>query len=501
MSYVSLKEFIDVKEAGNLSQFLNYKKIFPKITHETDDFYHFAKMFYCTNKHLSDIDGWFLGTDLTVIPDFDILLFLDSFILNIDLKRQITNDDLTNYVSKKFKQQSRIFRVLNKTVYNLVFVVEDNSLYHFDPSTEIFSTYSFEDLFQLILSSNILFENKIEQLTPSEFLINPWKDKDDFIHQRYWLSNTQQKISDSIICSGIYGVTGEAGTGKTLIACDVMRKMSNDKRILFVVPGDVDSEKKDWVSSFKNIEVHSAKEINNLDLEKYQMILVDESQRLFPHTRNRLVVWGNANYVNKTLIFFFHVDQTLSPKDSGVMMKSFIQTSEKDGKGQYFELIDNMRSNEAITYFVRNVFHLSESAPKRITTEDYRNHIDLKYFSSSLDAEKWIKDYIKKGYIFLVPTGDNHKEASSDKFGHIDNTNTHHIIGGEMDNVVTYMDDFIEYSQKGIIESKSREYYYLDHEIYVNLTRARNKLALAIINNPDLYKGIMDIIYKCKPSS
>ncbi|WP_273720237.1 PhoH family protein [Leuconostoc mesenteroides] len=244
MSYVSLKEFIDVKEAGNLSQFLNYKKIFPKITHETDDFYHFAKMFYCTNKHLSDIDGWFLGTDLTVIPDFDILLFLDSFILNIDLKRQITNDDLTNYVSKKFKQQSRIFRVLNKTVYNLVFVVEDNSLYHFDPSTEIFSTYSFEDLFQLILSSNILFENKIEQLTPSEFLINPWKDKDDFIHQRYWLSNTQQKISDSIICSGIYGVTGEAGTGKTLIACDVMRKMSNDKRILFVVPGDVDSEKK-----------------------------------------------------------------------------------------------------------------------------------------------------------------------------------------------------------------------------------------------------------------
>ncbi|WP_349516131.1 hypothetical protein [Leuconostoc suionicum] len=70
-----------------------------------------------------------------------------------------------------------------------------------------------------------------------------------------------------------------------------------------------------------------------------------------------------------------------------------------------------------------------------------------------------------------------------------------------MDNVVTYMDDFIEYSQKGIIESKSREYYYLDHEIYVNLTRARNKLALAIINNPDLYKGIMDIIYKCKPSS
>ena len=495
MSYVSLKELIAVKDSKNLSQFLNYKKIFPKVVHEITDFCCFAKTFYSENKGEQDIDGWFLGTDLQVVPDFDVLLFLDDFTLNIDLKHQTPVGNFEK-ISKKFKQQSRIFRILKKPVYNFVFIAETELLYYFDSQSETFSLYGFDELFKLIFNHKILLENAVSKLTPAEFLINPWKDKDDTINKRYWLSNDQQKIGDQIINHGIYGVTGEAGTGKTLIAIDVMIRMALNNRILFIVPGDVDLEKREWALHFENIQIVPAKNVTQMDLDQYQMILVDEAQRLFDTTRNALIVWANTNYTQKTIIFLFHVDQTLGPKDSGMLLENFIKTIEIDGKGSYFKLTSNMRSNAAITYFVRHSFNLKNSAPKKITTEEYRRHIKLKYFANNLDAKKWIDNQIQLGYVFLSPTGDKYKVASSDKFQDISTINTHHVIGGEMDNVVTYIDDFLQYTRQGRLVDKSNDYYFLDHEVYVNLTRARNKLALAIINNPDLYKAIIEVVYK-----
>lgn len=495
--FVSLKEFIAVKQANSLDQFLKYKNISLRIDHEKEDFFDFCQEFYKKNPDSKDIDGWFLNTDLYVLPDFDVLLFLEDFTINIDLKRQINHP---HDICKKFKKQSRFFRMLDKiNVYNIVFDVSNKSLQLFNKEKDSLEPFSFEELSKLIKNSTITYKNKIKQINPSKYLINPWKDLQNFSQKKYWLTKEQEEISIKLEKHGINGVSGEAGTGKTLIACDFMRRMNSTKKVLFIVPGEIDSDKNNWISSFNNIEISTAKNVSADLLELFDIIVVDEAQRIFRPTREILITWGEKNRFDKSIVFLFHEKQALGPKDSGNLIYNYLETIEKDKKGHLYYLSKNIRSNPAIYYFVRNLFDLKKKPPINITTEDYHNHIDLKYFDNEKDALIWIEKYSnKKGYKFLIPTSDNRKEASSDKFKNLSNkTNTHHFIGNEDNNVISYIDELLVYDSCSL-KSISKEYYYLDNETYVNLTRARNKLALAVINNPDVYKGILDVIYKLK---
>lgn len=75
------------------------------------------------------------------------------------------------------------------------------------------------------------------------------------------------------------------------------------------------------------------------------------------------------------------------------------------------------------------------------------SHIDLKYFSNVNDAKKWIRNLKDEGYEFLTPTSDNRVIASSDNFNDIKSINTHHSLGEEMDEVVTYIDESLVYKK------------------------------------------------------
>lgn len=493
MKYLSLKEFIDVKESDNLDLFLKYKKIYNVKKKEIEDFYSFSKELYNYGK--TDIDGWFLFTDTFVVPDFDVLLFLSNYVINIDLKHEADMETLNNNVSVKFKKQNRIFRILGKPSENFVYVTSTNSLFYFDLEKSEFKKSTFSELDSKIHESKINYKNCISELKHSDFLINPWADPEKLNNKQYWLNYEQQQAAEQIINPGIHGVSGEAGTGKTLIAVDVMVKMSKEKHILFIVPGIVNEQKQNWASHFPNIDIISAKDVANSDLNKYNMIVVDESQRLHSYGRNILMTWGNQNFCDKTIIFFFHVGQTLGRKEAGQLMNSVLQTAEKDEKGKYITLKYKVRSNPAISYFSKNVMDLGKSAPANISMEDYMSHIDLKYFSNVHDAKKWIRNLKDEGYEFLTPTSDNRRIASSDKFNDIKSINTHHSLGEEMDKVVTYIDESLIYKE-GKLAKNNMEYYFIDNELYVNLTRARDRLALAIINNPEVYSKILEKVYK-----
>lgn len=165
--------------------------------------------------------------------------------------------------------------------------------------------------------------------------------------------------------------------------------------------------------------------------------------------------------------------------------------------GRNLYLSKKIRSNPAITAFANNLFDLNNKpSPKRFSLDDFLNCIDIKYFSSAKIAKPWIRELVKKGYKFLIPAGDRMGEASSDKFRYDfeEFFDTHNIIGEERDKVVTYIDECVAYNNKGELKKNSKEYYFIDNEIYVNLTRAKEKLAIAIIGNFDVYEAITEVI-------
>lgn len=85
---LSIRESISVfSDKGLTDGALGYHKMNPKSV-EIDDFLAFSNQLVEDFNADEDSDGWFLGTDLGVIPDFDALWFGDGVVINLDLKHE-----------------------------------------------------------------------------------------------------------------------------------------------------------------------------------------------------------------------------------------------------------------------------------------------------------------------------------------------------------------------------------------------------------------------------
>lgn len=494
----TLREYVSASDNKKLlTNALIYHQMNPKEI-EKKDFRQFSRLVLEELPSYKDIGGWFLGTDLQVLPDFDVLLFLNKFTLNLDLKDEYSCNKHED-ISKKFRSQKRMFRILGQKVMNIVFFAKDKKLLKWIDERNAFQEISFPQFVELLCDQVVVQENSIERLSSRNFLISPLKDIQAFLDGKYWLTDEQQKRVESISHHGIFGIQGEAGTGRTLIAYDFIKHVDGTKKILFVFPGELRDAHLKLENKFSTVKFVTAKSCLTIDLDEYDVILIDEAQRLHSNVRITLAVWAKENYKKKTIVFFFDVEQALGPKDAGQLMLNLCQTFEKDGQGILYNLSKNIRSNPIISAFVRNVRSLSKRPAQDITVSDMKDCVDVRYFSKGADAIPWIKDCIHEGYHFFKPTGDNHGYASSDQFVSItSSTNTHGIIGGELDKVVTYLDDCVGYDKYGELVKKGTEYYFVDKESCVNMSRAKEKLALAIIHNPDVYMGITDIVFRQK---
>nr|MDF9463051.1 hypothetical protein [Lactobacillus amylovorus] len=102
------------------------------------------------------------------------------------------------------------------------------------------------------------------------------------------------------------------------------------------------------------------------------------------------------------------------------------------------------------------------------------------------------------GYTCILPTGGKYKPASWDKFSELSSiaANSHGMLGEESNKIITYIDESYYYDNNGKLCVKNgTNYYYLDNELYVNLTRARDNLAIAVVENFDIYLAIIDVIF------
>lgn len=479
---------------------------------ERYDFYKFSKSLLQKLPKEIDIPGWFLGVSFSPLPDFDALLFTDKFFVDLELKDRIGNQKLSD-IRNQFKNQNRVFKRIDnqKQILNLVFVANENRLYRYISETDNYAKdYNFEKLANCLKDSKSIEKNLISSLSRSDFLISPLDNLDKFIKNEYFLDTPQANIKKEILkdisnkFGQVFAIEGEAGTGKSLIAYDLVKTLA-PKKILFIYPGDLKDKQKEFGQFFNNIAFCAGKDLTEDILDQYLFIMIDEAQRLYHEgTHNTLGVltkWIESNYKDHVVIFFFDSQQAISPKDCGQLLHNLCQTYEKDKKGKLLKLTAAKRSNSSIFYFVRNLFNLNKKAPNWVTTLNYKENIEIKYFPDSTSSLNWIESKINEGYKFLLPTKDKFSNSSVDEFDSLEeySKNTHHAIGEENSKIITIIDNSLEYSHSGQLQSSvstsKNYYYYMDNEVYVNMTRAKDKLALAIINNFDVYLAIVEKIF------
>lgn len=516
MKELTLNEYISLYESGNLNKiygdFCNDHKGV-----EAKDAYILFKELSKTMNEPQDVGGFYFGIPSPIYgeADFDILKISKSKIVNIQLKDEVsmkkTREQFLNKIIQTFEKQNVIINILKdksnniKHSYNILFIRNEGKVFLEEKNN--LSEISFNDVLDILSSSQSkeISEdvNYLENLLPSDYLISPISDPDKFINNKYLLTQEQKEVKRKINncikkknSMNVLAVSGEAGTGKTLLALDIARELSNSYEIVYIFGGNL----KDGHDILKNelprihfLSALDAQQYDENELLHFDIIIVDEAQRLRRELVSKLGSWsGKGKNKGKYLLFFKDENQILGPKDSGAVIQNMSQIT---------PLKKVIRTNKYISYIIDVLLHGNRVKSRYIKTNfseiqknDFlykvRKNVKFKFFKNSEYAQLWINQMVENGYKFLAPTEDRYNKSSSDLYTGYENT--HNAIGKQYPLVVTYIDENLIF-EDGKLKQKNSEYYYLEREFYTNATRATNKLAIAVVNNTEVFDRLIDL--------
>ena len=124
---------------------------------------------------------------------------------------------------------------------------------------------------------------------------------------------------------------------------------------------------------------------------------------------------------------------------------------------------------------------------------DYAD-VELNYANSTQEAQYLLEYYRTKEYVFINYTKPDYKDSPYAAYE--EDFDTHHVIGQEFDKVVMLMDGSFYYDAEGMLQGiphPNPDYLY-PNLFYQGVTRVREKLALIVVNAPELFGKIATIL-------
>lgn len=335
--------------------------------------------------------------------------------------------------------------------------------------------------------------NMIDDLfRPSSYLVSPLNKPEEFLQGNYFLTNQQKEIKKKIIdvsSSGgmLLSLSGKAGTGKTLLIYDLAKHFSNSGKTLIIHCQKLPSNFYEKIKKIENLNIIEVKDLRNINLSDYSYIFVDESQRIYSDQFKQIC----ASKRDRLVIFSFDSEQILSQKEKDRNIVSQL----KEISEEEFELTDKIRTNEEVSNFISHVMDLKSQDE----VFDAYPDIDLRYADDYQEVYDILDYYHNKGYTFINYSKSNKSNVKPNPYWlyyGAEDYDTHHVIGQEFDNVVMLMDSSFYYDENGTLQGKTHpnpDYFY-NKLFYQGATRARERLAIVVIKNPELFKKMVAII-------
>lgn len=149
---------------------------------------------------------------------------------------------------------------------------------------------------RVLVKQNIITVENINALfNPSNYLVSPFNSTDKFLAGQYFLTGQQTDIKRAVIKrlnvnSGNHftSIIGSSGTGRTLLTYDIANNLiDNGKRVLLVHCGNLNEGHNTLIENGWNIS--HVKFIKDLDVSDYDVIFIDEIQRIWLLQFNNLV--------------------------------------------------------------------------------------------------------------------------------------------------------------------------------------------------------------------
>ena len=425
-----------------------------------------------------------------ISKEFDLLRIGSNYIIDIELKSQSTQEKIL----KQLTQNKYYLNSLCKPIQLYAFDKDSNQLYTLTESNAL-KVITISDLYTALRDQIGLYQNDIEDLfKPSDFLISPINTPERFLRNEYFLSSQQEEISKDIFReiqkndTFYFGITGGPGTGKTLLVYDLAVKLSVLGKCCIIHCGIVPDGLDYLNTALSNIDIVGAKEIKNgFSFASYRFLLLDESHRFYSNQYDFLIEHTKGR--NITTIFSYDQNQILSQNEQRAEIAKKIESI---SECKIYRLTNKIRTNKELASFIERLRDLHSHN----VVNDYSS-VTLVYANNHSEALLLLEGFTKKGYTFINYTSSSYYPTTFDCYNSFcQGRNTHTVIGQEFEKVVMLIDCSFAYDQDGklrAIEHPNPNYLYRQL-LFQGVSRVREKLAIIVIDNPDVFAKVLSIL-------
>ncbi len=436
-------------------------------------------------------EDWFYSFSIPQIgKEFDLLkIGKNNKILNIELKSQ---EVPIGKIEKQLVQNRYYLEHVATDIYSFTCVKSaDGTIHIYKWEDNAIRKTSFEEVIKAVNLIQDAVNNDIEKLfEPKDYLISPLNTPQKFLGSCYYLTNQQEQIKNKVIGTitndkKIWGIRGSAGTGKTLLLYDIAKKISETKYVGVIHCGLLNEGHKYLNEHMNNIVIIDAKSITEKWISKFDVICVDETQRLYKSSLDLILQKYEEGAIN-ACIFSYDSMQALSKAE---VKRNNIKRLLEIPIFSEEVLSEKIRTNKEIFSFIRNMMRLYDKPQKTIRYDN----IDILYANNTQECDMLTKNYRERGYKQIAFTPSRFCPNSIDHYSEF--TNSHQVIGQEFDKVLMVMDNNFRYDADGELEGKEHPNpdYLFPRLFYQNISRAREKLCIVVVDNFDFFDKLLHI--------
>ncbi len=435
-------------------------------------------------------NNFFVGFMINQIgKEFDLLRIGTNSVINIELKRKSTDEKIT----KQLIQNEYYLKFLDVELYHFTYVSSTEKLYMLIDSERI-EEVEFHVLIDRLREQRLLEIDNLHHLfDPINYLVSPFESPEAFLKDEYFLTAQQSTFKREMLemipadIPLFVSIEGGPGTGKTLLLYDIAKnyiRKSHGVKIFHCGKLNAGQEKlkKDYGWSIESISYNGKTPFTtNQDWGIYDVIIFDEAQRL---DKQQLIAFLDQILAIPIMcIFSFDRQQYLTSEELDNNIPGYI---EERLHPKRYELKNIIRCSKEIQAFITNLFDLA----KQSTNQKYMN-ISTQYFSSYDSAGSYLHYLHEEGWkvLDLIPPNTPPDSPGENSF--------YEIIGQDYEEVAVIIDASFFYNDQNKLayrETEKRLKYHKTKVLFQNVTRARRKLHLVIINNPEVLEKVLNIL-------
>ena len=461
-------------------------------SHEMNSLKLLADEFVKNGVSIEELDGFFWSYTIPQISkEFDLLKITDTVCLNIELKsNQVPEEQIRAQLLKNRHYLGHLGRQL--MFYSVV--TDTMACYKLSPQDELIAV-DFSEIVADIKKLEEGYKTNAEELfKPADYLISPLNTPLPFIRGEYFLTSAQEQIKKSIMdcidsatAGAFLHLTGDPGTGKTLLLYDLAKALAEKEKTLIIHCGKLSEGQSVIAERIEQLDIISPNQLSveGFAFDEYSFILVDETHRIYPEQFDEICDLVQRN--NQSCIFSSDPGQILSNSEKENAIVEKIEAIPPDGE---YTLPKRIRTNKALQSFISNVMDLKHKSKAPM---DYSSVV-LNYANTTQEAQLLLEYYREKDYTFINYSKSFYLDSPYSAYE--EDFDTHHVIGQEFDKVVMLVDQSFYYDDNGILQGVKHptpDYLY-PNLFYQGVTRVREQLALIVVENEALFDKIVSIV-------